>query len=106
MPRRPTLAKKRSSEIPYAKLTEDRYTFMIFGFDMDGFHSAWADEKEALECWKLNKERILERWFDGYRTFYGIRPVGFWHYEKGMPRPDIPVQKQLLRQWNTAVSRW
>jgi len=105
MPRKQVLAKKRSSEIPYGKLTEDRYTFMIYGFDLDGCPSSWSDDKEPLECWKLNKDRILDNWFRGYRTHYGIRPVGFWQYEKKMKRPDIPEQQRLLRQWGELTDR-
>jgi hypothetical protein len=105
MPRKQVLAKKRSADIPYGKLTEDRYTYFIFGFDMDGFHSSWSDEKEAGECWRQNKDRILDRWFRGYRTHYGIRPVGFWQYEKNMKRPDIPEQQRLLRQCGELTER-
>ena len=105
MPRKQVLAKKRSSEIPYGKLTEDRYTFMVYGFDFDCCPSSWSDEGEPLECWKLNKDKIMDRWFRGYRTHYGIRPVGFWQYEKGMKRPDIDVQRKLLREWGELTER-
>ena len=89
----------------YAALNEDRYMFMIFGFDMDGFNSAWSDEKEALETWKLNKDRIMERWFKEYRTHYFVRPWGYWKYERNMKPPDHAEQKRLLRQWGELTEK-
>ena len=65
----------------YGALTETRYVFMQYGFDLDGFDSAWRDADEPKECWRLNKEKILDRWNDEYPHHDPTQFYGYENYE-------------------------
>jgi len=105
MPRKPMIKKKRNVNVIYGQLTDDRFSYFVLSYDMDKFFSSWSDDREALETWKLNKDRIMQRWFKEYRTHYFVRPWGYWKYEKNMKPPDHAEQKRLLREWGEITEK-
>ena len=85
--------------LEYARLNEDRFIFLMYGFDLyDGFEANWKDEQEARQCWQINREIIMQRIRKNWQHLAGRRPWGWWEYESPEKRnKDEDETAQLKR---------
>ena len=75
-----TLKKKipQRKNFEYARLNEDRFIFLMYGFDLyDGFEANWKDEQEARQCWQINRETIMQRFRKDWQHLAGQRFCGW-----------------------------